>query len=160
MILAHVCLPSCPEFSSGLQTHAPRCGSCAEARRWSQPSPQCQLCWVYGWCGPAGSGSVRHQRSTKRTPLKQEKNSILYAHIPTHSPTHTRLRQLLVTRAHVLPGSGRQPGCGRWCRKPPPQTPPEPQCRDSSAPEPAGHKTTFSNFTSELQVIEKNVTVE
>ena len=66
-------LPSYPEFSWGLQTHAPQCGSCVGVQRWSQPSPRCRLDWVYGWCGPAESGCFHRRQSTKQLPYNNTK---------------------------------------------------------------------------------------
>lgn len=53
-----------------------------------------------------------------------------------HTCCGSTFQKQSASSACVLPGSGKQPGCGRWCRKPPPLTPPGPQCHDFSAPGP------------------------
>lgn len=90
----------------------------------------------------------------------------------THTHTHTHAAAVVSSmsavsqcvRVCVVPGSGRQPGCGIWHRRPPPQTPPEPRCRDSSAPEPAHHEintytrtkaTLIVSISFQLHVIEE-----
>lgn len=76
-----LCSPGYPEFSSGPQTHAPRCGSSAWGRMWNRPSLPSRLELVCERSGPTLSGSVHPQNNIRPTPGEISKQNVCMKHM-------------------------------------------------------------------------------